>query len=84
MKKHWTYVIKSEEGKFYIGYTENLKRRLIFHNSGKSKWTSRYKNWKLIYSKVFDNKTDARKWELYLKRQKGGNGFYKIIASPES
>jgi hypothetical protein len=33
----------------------------------------------VIYTKNFENITDARKWELYLKKQKGGNGFKKEI-----
>ena len=63
----------------YIGFSEDVLKRLQQHNSGESRWTRSYKNWKLIYSKEFDNITDARKWEIYLKKQKGGNGLKKIL-----
>ena len=78
-KPYEVYVIKSECGRFYIGLSENAENRLKQHNEGKSKWTSRYKNWKIIYKKVFNSLSEARKWENYLKRQKGGNGLKRII-----
>jgi putative endonuclease len=79
MTKYLVYVIKCDEGRYYVGFTEDLKNRLIQHNLGQSKWTKQYKNWKVIYTKEFKSITDARKWENYLKRQKGGNGFKKEI-----
>ena len=78
-KPYEVYVIKSKCGKFYIGLSENAENRLKKHNEGKSKWTSKYKNWRIIYKKEFKNLSEARKWENYLKRQKGGNGLKKVI-----
>ncbi|MDD4412183.1 MAG: GIY-YIG nuclease family protein [Patescibacteria group bacterium] len=78
-KPYWVYVIKNDENKHYIGLSENVLVRLDQHNQGLSKWTSKFKNWKIVYTKQFGNLTEARKWENYLKKQKGGNGFKKII-----
>ena len=78
-KPYRIYIIESRNKRKYIGLSENIKHRLQKHNAGLSKWTSRYKNWKIIYEKEFDNLNEARKWENYLKRQKGGNGLKKII-----
>ncbi len=78
-KPYKVYILKSKSKRRYIGLGENIKNRLIQHNAGLSKWTSRYKEWKIIYEKKFDNLSSARKWENYLKRQKGGNGLKKII-----
>ena len=75
------YVIESQCGRRYIGVSSDFEKRLEMHNSGQSRWTSGYKNWRLIYSEKFENYTEARKREIYLKRQKGGNGFLKIIQS---
>jgi putative endonuclease len=77
--KYIVYVIRSEEGRHYIGFTSDIENRLNQHNSGMSRWTRQYKNWELVYAKNFENITDARKWELHLKKQKGGNGFKKEI-----
>jgi len=79
-KPYKVYIIKSECAKFYIGLSEDIEKRLTEHNTGKSKWTNKYKNWKIIYRKKFKNLSEARKWENYLKRQKGGNGLKKIIS----
>ena len=79
MKKHFVYIIRCDEGKFYIGLSVDPKKRLDAHNKGLSRWTKRYKNWKIAYLKEFNNYTEARKWEIYLKKQKGGNGFKKVL-----
>jgi putative endonuclease len=79
MNEYTVYVIRCDENRYYIGFTENLENRLIQHNSGQSGWTKKYKNWRIVYTKKFTNTTDARKWEIYLKKQKGGNGFKKEI-----
>lgn len=78
-KPYYVYVIRSEGGRYYVGLSENAEERVEKHNEGLSDWTSRYRNWKLVYKRRFNNLTEARKWENYLKRQKGGNGFKKII-----
>jgi putative endonuclease len=75
------YVIKSQEGKFYIGISSDVDKRIVAHNSGLSNWTKKYKSWKLVYKEDFENYKEARKREVYLKSMKGGNGFYKIIYS---
>jgi len=46
----YVYVLLSlKDGKFYIGYTEDLKRRLKEHNSGKNISTKSRLPLKLIY-----------------------------------
>ena len=81
MNRYYAYVLLCDEGKCYIGSTGDLKQRIFSHNKKLSKWTSIYNNWRIVYRKKFDNYSDARKWEIYLKKQKGGNGFKKIIYS---
>ena len=78
-KPYKVYIVESECKKKYIGLSEDAKVRLDKHNAGLSKWTSKYKNWRIIYKREFKNLSEARKWENYLKRQKGGNGLKKII-----
>jgi putative endonuclease len=52
----------------YVGYTNNLKKRLFLHNSSKGAKFTRGKNWKLIYSKTFYDKSQAMKEEFKLKK----------------
>jgi putative endonuclease len=77
----FVYVIKCQQGKYYIGSTGNLSSRIEAHNAGKSTWTSRYSDWKLIYSEKFMTLKDAKIRENFIKKQKGGDGFYKIVGS---
>ncbi|MBL6665290.1 MAG: GIY-YIG nuclease family protein [Rickettsiales bacterium] len=55
---HYTYIIKSisNPDQSYIGYTSNLKQRLVDHNSGKSFHTSKYKPWNLEFYCAFNDK----------------------------
>ena len=73
------YVIRNREGKFYIGLSDNVDRRINQHNVGDSKWTRGKGPWKLLWQSEQMNLSDARKLELLLKRQKGGDGFYRPI-----
>lgn len=75
------YVIESDGGRRYIGISSDVKKRLIAHKNGLSRWTKGYKGWRLIYLERYDNYTEARKREIYLKKLKGGNEFLKIINS---
>jgi putative endonuclease len=76
---HTVYIIQCDEGKYYIGSTSDLSVRLKQHNNGESRWTSRFKNWKLVYREEFINKSEALKREKFLKKMKGGDVFKKII-----
>jgi len=72
------YVLQNSDGKFYIGLTEDVTRRLEQHNSGESKWTMGRGPWMIVWQSEFTNLSDARKLEVLLKRQKGGDGFYRL------
>ncbi|MFA6458197.1 MAG: GIY-YIG nuclease family protein [Patescibacteria group bacterium] len=64
------YIIQNEAGKKYIGFTQNLARRLEEHSNptGKKRgWTRLRGPWKLIHKEEFENKTEALKREKYLK-----------------
>lgn len=66
------YVLKSAvDGKFYTGYTSELKRRLEEHNSGISASTKWRRPLKLIYFEGSLNIKDAMKREKYLKTTYG-------------
>ena len=78
------YVIQNRAGKFYIGLSDEVERRIEQHNVGVSKWTRGKGPWTLIWQSGDMNLSDARKLELSLKRQKGGDGFYRIIGKVRS
>ena len=78
------YVIQNPAGKFCIGLSDDVERRIEQHNLGVSKWTRGKGPWKVIWQSTDMNLSDARKLELLLKRQKGGNGFYRMIGKVRS
>jgi len=69
---YFVYILQSEKDKKrYIGFSENLDRRLIEHNSGLVKSTRNRKPMKLIYFEEFKNKVDAMKREKEIIAKKG-------------
>ncbi len=77
---HFVYILRSDvNGKYYIGSTEDLNKRLNYHNSGKVKSTKAFKPWKIIYKETFKNKIDALKRERQIKSYKGGNAFKLLV-----
>ena len=52
----------------YVGFTNNLKKRLSLHNSGKGAKFTRGSNWKIIYKKKYTNKKKAMSEEYKLKK----------------
>ena len=52
----------------YVGYTNNLKKRLNLHNCSKGAKFTRGKKWKLIYYEIYDSKTKAMQHEYKLKK----------------
>ena len=54
----------------YVGYTNNLKKRISLHNSGKGAKFTRGRKWKVIYKKSYNTKSEAMKNEYLLKKNK--------------
>jgi len=52
----------------YVGYTNNIKKRINLHNDSKGAKFTRGKKWKLIYYKSYVSKSDAMKEEYKLKK----------------
>jgi len=56
--------------KTYVGYTNNIDKRLIKHNSNKGAKSTKGYKWLLIYSKKFLTKNEAMSYEYKLKKDK--------------
>jgi putative endonuclease len=69
---YYVYILKNKgSGKYYIGYTTNLERRIAEHNEGRSRWTRIGKGkWMLMYCEEFEDKSRALKREKELKKKK--------------
>ena len=60
--------LKNNKKISYVGYTNNLKKRLSLHNSGKGAKFTRGKKWKLVYYKKYDSRAIAMRNEFLLKK----------------
>ena len=54
----------------YVGYTNNINKRISLHNDGKGAKFTRGKKWKIIYQKRYKNKSMAMKEEYKLKNNR--------------
>ena len=54
----------------YVGYTNNLKRRIFLHNKGKGAKFTRGRKWKILYHETFSNKNEAMKRESVIKKNR--------------
>ncbi len=74
------YILKSgKDGGYYIGYTSDIEKRLVWHNEGKNVSTKYRRPLKLVHSEEFLTKKDAMQRERKIKSYKGGNEFKKLI-----
>tara|TARA_B100001057_G_scaffold383690_1_gene389988 strand:+ start:320 stop:538 length:219 start_codon:yes stop_codon:yes gene_type:complete len=54
----------------YVGYTNNLKKRISLHNSGKGAKFTKGRRWRLIYKEHFNSKKEAISREYYIKKNR--------------
>lgn len=68
----YTYVLESKKnGELYVGYTDDLRRRLKEHNQKLNLSTKRYAPWGIIYYEACVEEADAKRREKYLKTTDG-------------
>ena len=76
----YLYILQSPKNQtYYVGSTNDLKRRLDEHKSGQSNYTNKILPIKLVFKQKFSTLQLARKAELWLKRQKGKTLIVQII-----
>ena len=77
---YFVYVISSDQNSkiiTYVGYTNNLERRLNLHNTGKGAKFTRGRRWKIIYSEKYATKNKAKSREYYIKKNRKFRNFIK-------
>ena len=69
---YYVYMLKSKSIKSvtYVGYTNNLKKRIKLHNTGKGAKFTRGRKWKLIYKEKYKTKSKAISREYYIKKNR--------------
>ena len=77
------YILQSESsGRFYVGSTDDLKRRLSEHSRGHTPSTRGRGPWKLLYTETFATLSESRRRELEIKRWKSAKMIKALIVTP--
>lgn len=66
----YVYLLLSERGEIYCGYTPCIKRRLKQHNSTSNTGWTRGRRWYLLALKMFPDKHSALLVERQMKKSK--------------
>ena len=69
---YFVYMLKSlgKDSVTYVGYTNDLKKRINLHNNSKGAKFTRGRKWKLIYKEKLNSKKEAISREYYIKNNR--------------
>ena len=79
---YFVYIIGSYKNKkltTYVGYTNDLKKRVNLHNKGKGAKFTRGRNWKILYSEKYLRKSEAISREYYIKKNRKFRNLVKKL-----
>ncbi len=67
---YYLYILECADTTLYTGITTNLERRIKEHNTSSlgAKYTAARRPVKLLYSREFDNRSEASKQEFLIKK----------------
>jgi putative endonuclease len=85
-KYYTTYILYSPcRDEYYVGHTQDAQERLErYHNIGKSLYTKRGIPWSLVYSELFETRSQAMRREREIKSKKSRNYIKRLIQSVPS
>ena len=61
----------------YVGYTNNIEKRIKLHNRGKGAKFTKGRKWKLLYYEKYTSKREAILRENYIKKNREFRNFIK-------
>ena len=77
---NYVHILKSlKDGKFYVGCTTNVERRLAEHNKGKTPSLRNRRPLEVVYVEKYDNLKEAYDREKKIKAYRGGEAFKKLV-----
>jgi putative endonuclease len=81
--KRFVYILRSESDSthHYVGATDDVDRRLEWHNHGPCGWTVNHRPWAIVVSLEFSTEAEAVRFEKYLKSG-SGRAFAKRHFAP--
>jgi putative endonuclease len=77
----YVYVLwMKKSGRYYIGQTQNLTKRLQKHSHGETKSLKNRGEFDVVYVEECSSRADAMRREKEIKRYKGGEAFRRLLA----
>jgi putative endonuclease len=75
------YILYSKSfDRYYVGYTNDIERRISEHNRKKHKFTDAGIPWILVHSENFISKKEAMMREKFIKAQKSKQFIINLVA----
>lgn len=85
--KFWVYILENAIGRFYVGQTENLLRRVAEHQESDchlEKFTHKHGPWKLVWSEPHPDRASAMRREKQIKSMKSAVWIRQNLLMVES
>ncbi len=76
-------LFSKSKNRYYIGYTSNLKERIIRHNQKSKGFTGNANDWIIVYTENHISKEEAQYRELQIKSWKSRVKIQELIAKFE-
>ncbi len=78
---YYFYLLHSEQlGKYYIGHSKDPKNRLKKHNTNHKGFTGKVNDWEIVYTEIFQSKSEAYARERQVKSWKSKKKIEQLIA----
>ena len=75
----WVYILRTRNGQYYVGSTDDIERRLKQHAQKHTATTARLKVDRVMLQQEYGTLAEARKVELKIKKLKRRDYIEKII-----
>ncbi len=77
---YYVYVLRTKKnGRYYIGQTQNLAKRLEKHSRGKTKSMKNRGEFDVVYLESCPSRADAMRREKEIKSYEGGGAFKRLL-----
>ena len=69
---YYVYMLKSlgKKSVTYVGYTNDIKKRIMLHNTNQGAKFTKGRKWQLIYKEKLNSKSEAISREYYIKKNR--------------
>ena len=68
---YYAYILQLKDNTYYHGFSDNLKQRIKYHESGQVASTKNLRPVKLVFYAAFTSEKLAKQFEDYLKTTSG-------------